>query len=105
MSEQAREALGYDKSDFVYEPERDAFRCPAGEYAIRRFTSVEKGMAIHKYWSSACPRCEVHDIRLPTHRQMGARGRTRQRARVRTSRKRTLNAAVTALTAEAGTSA
>jgi len=43
----------YDKSDFVYEPERDAFRCPAGEYAVRRFTSVEKGMAIHKYWSSA----------------------------------------------------
>ena len=49
----------YDKSDFVYEPERDAFRCPAGEYAIRRFTSVEKGMAIHKYWSSACPRCAL----------------------------------------------
>src|SRR6185312_828902 len=47
----------YDKSDFVYEPARDAFRCPAGEYAIRRFTSVEKGMAIHRYWSSACPRC------------------------------------------------
>jgi transposase len=49
----------YDKSDFVYEQERDAFRCPAGEYAIRRFTSVEKGMAIHKYWSSACPRCAL----------------------------------------------
>ena len=49
----------YDKSDFVYEPERDAFRCPAGEYAIRRFTSIEKGMAIHKYWSSACPRCAL----------------------------------------------
>jgi hypothetical protein len=43
----------------VYEPERDAFRCPAGEYAIRRFTSVEKGMAIHKYWSSACPHCAL----------------------------------------------
>ena len=49
----------YDKSDFVYEPERDAYRCPAGEYATRRFTSVEKGMAIHKYWSSACPRCAL----------------------------------------------
>jgi transposase len=49
----------YDKSDFVYDRERDAFRCPAGEYAIRRFTSVEKGMAIHKYWSSACPRCAL----------------------------------------------
>lgn len=50
----------YDKSDFVYEPERDAFRCPAGEYATRRFTSIEKGMVIYKYWSSACPRCALN---------------------------------------------
>ena len=35
------------------------YRCPAGEYAIRRFTSIEKGMAIYKYWSSACPRCAL----------------------------------------------
>ena len=49
----------FDKSDFVYDPKRDAFRCPAGQYAIRRFTSVEKGMAIHKYWSSACPGCAL----------------------------------------------
>jgi hypothetical protein len=49
----------YDKSDFVYDPQRDTFRCPAGEYATRRFTSVEKSMAIHKYWTSACPRCAL----------------------------------------------
>jgi hypothetical protein len=49
----------YDKSDFVYVRRRDAYRCPAGEYAIRRFTSIEKGMAIYKYWSSACPRCAL----------------------------------------------
>ena len=56
----------YDKSDFVYEPERDAFRCPAGEYATRRFTSIEKGMAIYKYWSSACPRCASGDRTFPS---------------------------------------
>ncbi len=49
----------YDKSDFVYLRKRDAYRCPAGEYAIWRFKSVEHGMTIHKYWSSACPRCEL----------------------------------------------
>jgi len=49
----------YDKSDFVYIHRRDAYRCPAGEYAIRRFTSIERGMAIYKYWSSACPRCAL----------------------------------------------
>jgi len=49
----------YDKSDFVYLRKRDAYRCPAGESAIWRFKSVEHGMTIHKYWSSACPRCEL----------------------------------------------
>jgi transposase len=49
----------FDKSDFVYDRRRDAYRCPAGEYAIRRFTSIEKGMAIYKYWSSACPSCAL----------------------------------------------
>jgi hypothetical protein len=49
----------YDKSDFVYDRERDVFRCPAGEDAVRRFTSIEKGMTIHKYWSSACRGCAL----------------------------------------------
>ena len=42
----------YDKSDFVYVRQRDAYRCPAREYAIRRFTSIEHGMAIYKYCGS-----------------------------------------------------
>jgi Transposase DDE domain len=33
--------------------------CPAGQRAIWRFTTVENGMTIHKYWSSACPRCPI----------------------------------------------
>lgn len=62
----------YDKSDFAYEPEIDAFRCPAGEYAIRRFTSVEKGMAINKYWSSACPSCVLKaKCTTATYRRIG----------------------------------
>ncbi|MFA5941790.1 MAG: IS1182 family transposase [Sinimarinibacterium sp.] len=49
----------FDKRDFKYIPSRDEFRCPAGQTAIRRFTTVEKGQTIHKYWSSACPRCPL----------------------------------------------
>jgi len=49
----------FDKRDFKYDAKRDRYQCPAGEYAIWRFTSVEKGMAIHKYWSSACPKCPI----------------------------------------------
>ena len=33
--------------------------CPAGQHAIWRFTGVEGGQTIHKYWSSACTRCPI----------------------------------------------
>lgn len=49
----------FDKSDFVYFETEDAYRCPAGSRASRRKTVVENGMTLHKYWSSACPRCPL----------------------------------------------
>jgi hypothetical protein len=49
----------FDKRDFQYLAKDDEYRCPAGERAIRRFTSVEDGLRLHKYWSSACPRCPM----------------------------------------------
>jgi transposase len=53
-------ALGlFDKADFRYIPAKDEYRCPAGQRAIWRFTTVENGLAIHKYWSSACPKCPI----------------------------------------------
>ena len=53
-------AIGlFDKSDFVYLEADDTYRCPAGERAIHRMTVVENGMTLHKYWSSACPRCPL----------------------------------------------
>ena len=49
----------FDKRDFVYDAERDEYRCPAGERAVWRFSTVEKGLTIHKYWPSACPTCPL----------------------------------------------
>jgi transposase len=49
----------FDKQDFIYVAADDEYRCPAGERAIRRFTSVENGLTLHKYWSSTCPRCAI----------------------------------------------
>jgi len=49
----------FDKRDFVYDAERDEYRCPAGERAIWRMTTVEKGLTLHRYWTSACPRCPI----------------------------------------------
>jgi transposase len=49
----------FDKRDFTYLAERNEYRCPAGQSAIWRQTTVEKGMTLHRYWSSACPKCPM----------------------------------------------
>ena len=49
----------FDKRDFVYIAEDDEYRCPAGQRAIKRFTTIENGLTLNKYWSSACPRCPL----------------------------------------------
>lgn len=49
----------FDKRDFIYDEAGDEYECPAGERAIHRFTAEEKGLTLHKYWSSACPRCPM----------------------------------------------
>jgi transposase len=49
----------FDKQDFIYLANADEYLCPAGQRAIRRFTTVENGLTLHKYWSSACPRCPI----------------------------------------------
>ena len=57
----------FDKRDFVFIAKDDEYRCPAGQRAIKRFTAIENGLTLHKYWSSACPRCPqstMHDKRL-----------------------------------------
>jgi len=52
-----RAAGFFDKQDFIYDAEQSEYRCPAGERAIWRFSSVERGQTLHKYWSSACTKC------------------------------------------------
>jgi transposase len=50
----------FGKQDFVYLPEQDAYRCPAGERLAWRMTTVEKGMALHRYWNlSSCGGCAL----------------------------------------------
>ena len=49
----------FSKADFIYIAKDDAYQCPAGQRAIYRMTTVEKGLTLHRYWSSACPRCPL----------------------------------------------
>jgi len=55
----AKAAGRFDRSDFVYIARDDEYLCPAGQRAIYRGTSEEKGQQLRRYWSSACPRCPM----------------------------------------------
>jgi hypothetical protein len=39
----------FGKQDFVYLPEEDAYRCPAGERLPYRFTNEEDGKRLRRY--------------------------------------------------------
>jgi hypothetical protein len=49
----------FDKRDFIYDRQRDQYRCPAGEIAIYRYTADERGKTLRRYWTSACPSCPI----------------------------------------------
>jgi transposase len=51
----------FDKADFAYDAEADAYVCPAGEQLIYRFTGQQDGKAIRTYWSSNCAGCVIKE--------------------------------------------
>jgi transposase len=54
------EARGrFGKQDFVYLPEEDVYRCPAGERLKYYFTNVENGLRLRRYWTNACRTCAL----------------------------------------------
>jgi transposase len=55
----AKAAGRYGKDDFLYDPDENAYRCPAGEMLTYRFTNVEKGQTLHSYWTTRCDTCAL----------------------------------------------
>ncbi len=54
------EARGrFGKQDFVYLPEEDIYRCPAGERLKYYYTNVENGLRLRRYWTNACRTCAL----------------------------------------------
>jgi len=49
----------FGKQDFVYVPEDDVYRCPAGELLTWRFDRVEDGQLLRHYWTTACQGCAI----------------------------------------------
>ena len=59
MTSNAKAQGRFSKADFIYIAKDDAYQCPARQRAIYRMITVEKGLALHRYWPSACPRCPL----------------------------------------------
>ena len=49
----------FAKRDFIYKPEDDEYRCPAGERLIKHTTTVRNGLTIYRYWTSVCGQCAL----------------------------------------------
>ena len=56
----------FGKQDFIYQPETDTYRCPAGEQLMWRFTTVENGLKLSRYWSSNCGACAMKAMCTPS---------------------------------------
>jgi transposase len=62
MTSGAKSQGRFGKQDFVYVPEKDVYRCPAGEQLTYRFTAEEHGKTIRRYWTTACPKCPLQSL-------------------------------------------
>jgi transposase len=49
----------FGKQDFIYVAENDTYRCPAGESLTWRYTTVEREMNLHCYWTTKCASCSL----------------------------------------------
>jgi hypothetical protein len=59
MTSGAKAEGRFGKQDFVYLPEEDVYRCPAGEILKYYFTAEEHGQRLRRYWTNACRTCEL----------------------------------------------
>ena len=57
----ARAEGRFGKQDFVYVPEQNVYRCPAGRLLPQHMTMVEAGLTVHRYWDRAS--CRVCDLK------------------------------------------
>jgi hypothetical protein len=49
----------FNNDAFVYDAAKNEYICPAGEALIWHYSYVEKGLKLHRYWSSKCQGCAL----------------------------------------------
>jgi len=56
----------FDRADFIYDAQKNEYRCPAGEHLIWRYATIEDGLTLHRYWSSNCKQCAIKEKCTPS---------------------------------------
>ena len=59
MTSGAKSEGRFGKQDFVYLPDEDVYRCPAGERLKYYYTNEENGQQLRRYWTNACRTCAL----------------------------------------------
>jgi len=59
LTSNARAKGRFEKDDFIYDPERDHYLCPAGQRLTYRMSRDEDGRNIRFYWTNTCEACPL----------------------------------------------
>jgi transposase len=59
MTSGAKSEGRFGKQDFVYLETHDAYRCPAGKWLTYRYSNVEQGKTMRRYWTNVCGQCAL----------------------------------------------
>jgi hypothetical protein len=59
LTSNARAKGRFEKDDFIYDPERDHYLCPAGRRLTYRMSRDEDGRNIRFYWTNTCEACAL----------------------------------------------
>ena len=49
----------FDRADFVYDAEKDAYECPAGRWLPYHYTNEQDGKTVRNYWTNDCVTCVI----------------------------------------------
>lgn len=65
MTSAAKADGRFNNDAFIYNASKNEYTCPAGETLVWRFSSVEKALKLHRYWSSKCQGCALKSACTP----------------------------------------
>jgi hypothetical protein len=49
----------FDRADFTYHAETDAYACPAGKWLTYHYTNEQDGKTLRNYWTNECESCVI----------------------------------------------